>query len=186
VKKGLLALTAAFAAMALIAFTGLAAAGNGKLPQATDSTAGADFAGADLSDGTTPAEGGILAGFTYNGEAGLGTHTTVIDWQLPPGVTVHFDADECSGWCIGYESNCDPSVSDPTQVVTFDGNIIHFRLACDSGQGFEFEARLDSLISVTGEYDMSVQFKTTTLRRAAKNMWQIKLPGSFDVSSCFC
>jgi hypothetical protein len=185
VKKGLLALTIAFAAAALVVFVGTAAAANGKLPQATDSTAGAE-AGAALSDGTTPAGGGILGGFTYNGEAGLGTHTTVIDWQLPPGVTVHVDADECGGLCLDYETNCDPSVGDPTQVVTVDGNVIHFRLACDSGEGFDFEALLDSLISAPGDYDMSVQFKTTTLRRTANNMWQIKLPGSFGVSSCFC
>jgi hypothetical protein len=182
VKKRLLAV-ALIAAALLTVFGGTASAGNGKLPQATVSTAGGG-GGADLSDGSTPAEGGVEGGFTYNGEGGVGTQTTVVDWQLPAGVTVHFDSDLCGGYCIEYGTDCDPSTSDPTQVVTVDGNVIHFRLACDSGEGFGFGAGLDSLISVAGDYDMSVQFKITTLRRANNNMWQIKLPGTFTVGGC--
>jgi hypothetical protein len=171
---------------AVLAAAGSASNGIGRLQQATLSTASGS-GGADLSNGSTPADGSVGGTFTYQGEGGGGTQTTVVDWSLPAGVTVHFDAGQCSGkgvggYCLDYETDCDPSTADP-QAVTVSGNEIEFRLACQSGEGFDFEADLDSLIAANGLYDMSVQFKINTLRRTSNNMWQIKLPESFCVGS---
>jgi hypothetical protein len=146
--------------------------------------------GADLSDGVTPEFGAILGGFRYLGEAGTGTRTTVIDFTLPPGTTVISDP-ECAELGLNnlcliflYEPLCDWSTTDPAKRVTVSGNTLSFRMACDIEEYFEFGAYLTSLISTPGVYDMSVQFKTTTLKRnkSTANMWQVKLPGSFEVS----
>jgi hypothetical protein len=43
---------------------------------------------------------------------------------------------------------------------------------------------LDSLISTPGIYDTSAQFKVGVYKRTkGTNMWQIKMPGSFEVGA---
>jgi hypothetical protein len=164
----------------------LPAFANSALPQATVSTGGL-AGGADLSDGLTPAQGGAEGGFTYSGEAGSGTQTTIVDFTLPAGVTVATGCDVGAGTlCIEFGSNCQPSVAPPALPVTVSGNTIEFRLACAIGQGVEWDALLASLISTPGNFNESVQFKTTILKRTPKGattMWQIKSPTSFTVSA---
>jgi hypothetical protein len=181
-------LVAAVAAAGLLLAATAASANNGigPLPAAPSSLA-EGFGGADTSDGITPEDGFFLGFFEKGSESYNGSSTTtLVNFTLPAGTTVHFDAVECSdenggigGYCLGYETNCSPS-GDP--VVTVNGNTVEFRLACDEGEGLEWGAAVDSLLP-EGTYDASVEFKVGVLRRAkdATNMWQIKLPEVFEV-----
>jgi hypothetical protein len=182
-RRMLFASAVAFAvALTLLAATASANNGIGAVPAAPDSSA--DFeGGAPASDGVTPAVGEIGAIFNKGSESynGNGT-TTVVDFTLPEGVTIHNDPVECSGLpnndCIVIvESSC----SDPS-AITINGNEIEFQIACDPGESFIWIALVDSLLP-EGAYDVNVQFKVATYKRTkdAPNMWQIKLPGVFEV-----
>lgn len=158
--------------------------GIGPLPLAPTSSAIGD-GGAYLSDGLTPAQGGANGFFMKGDEIYNGSNTTtVVDVTLPPGETVHTDP-ECGGpgnpanLCVGGGGYCAP---DSSRLVSVSGNEIAFRFACSPGESFEWEAELDSLIPTLGTYDASVQFKVGVYRRTkGGNMWQIKLPGFFEV-----
>jgi len=179
-------IAAVVAMVTLLVATTAATANNGlgRPPTAPSSTAGL-LGGADVSDGLAPADGGVAGGFTKGSESYNGSSTTtLVDFSLPAGVNVVYDPVECGdldngGYCLGYETNCDPSAD---QVVTVNGNSVEFRLACDPGEGFEFEAGVTSLLP-EGTYDASVQFKVGALKRAkpGPNMWQIQLPDAFGV-----
>ena len=179
-------LAAAIAAAALLVVATTAAANNGIGPVPAAPTSFANgFGGADVSDGFTPADGGFVGSFTKGDESYNGSNTTtVVDFTLPQGTSVLYDPVECGdldngGYCLGYETNCDPSAD---QVVTVNGNSVEFRLACEPGEGVGFEAGVDSLL-LEGTYDASVQFKVGALKRAkpGPNMWQIQLPDAFGV-----
>src|SRR5689334_19180957 len=78
------------------------------LPQASVSTAGGG-GGAPVSDGITPENGGVVGNFEYGGEAGVGTKTTVVDFQLPAGTTVPSDPSCDFGFgelCLDMETDC--------------------------------------------------------------------------------
>ena len=181
-RKAFFALAASTAvALTLLAATASANNGIGSVPPAPDSEA--QFAGgADTSDGITPAQGLVFGLFekgseTYNGSA----TTTVVDFTLPEGVTVHNDPVECDGLpnndCIVIlGSTCDPA------EIAIDGNEIEFRIACEPGEGFVWEALVDSLLP-DGNYDVNVQFKVQSTQRAkdGPNMWQIKMDDVFQV-----
>ena len=181
----------AFAAAAAVALTFLAATasannGIGPVPPAPDSQAFLE-GGANTSDGLTPASGFVFGGFAKGSEMyhGNGT-TTVVDFTLPTGVTIHTDPG-CAGFsfddlCLQFETNC----SGPTGI-TANGNEVEFQIACDPGEGFDWAAEVDSLLP-NGNYDVNVQFKVATYKRTkdAPNMWQIKLPGAFQVPGGCC
>jgi hypothetical protein len=156
----------------------ISANGIGPLPPATTSAA-LTSGGADVSDGTTPAPGGIIAGFMKGGESYNGSSTTtVINFDLPPGVTVDTS---CGGPCIEGGDDCSPEGG---PVVAVSGNEIKFRLACAPGQGLGFEALLTSLITTPGTYNTTVQFKVGVFNRAkGGNMWQINPAGPFFVGT---
>jgi hypothetical protein len=174
--------TAVAVAVTLLAATATANNGIGPVPPAVDSQAFFE-GGADTSDGITPEQGLILAGFQKGSESYNGSDTTtVVDFTLPEGVTIHNDPVECSGFpnndcLIILDSTC----SDPTGV-TVNGNEIEFQIACDPGEDFIWLAEVDSLLP-DGNYDVNVQFKVGTTKRVkdGPNMWQIKMPGVFQV-----
>jgi hypothetical protein len=159
--------------------------GIGMPPPAPFSQAFAE-GGADVSDGTTPQTGLLFGLFEKGDESYNGSQTTtVVNFTLPPGVSIHNDPVECSGLpnndcIIIIDSTCDGGTISPS------GNEIEFRIACDPGEGFIWEALVDSLITTPGAYDLTAQFKVGVLKRAkdATNMWQIKdsLTGSFCVA----
>jgi len=155
--------------------------GIGSLPVAPSSEAGLE-GGAYLSDGFTPAPGGLEAGFMKGNEMYNGsTTTTVVDFSLPPGVTIDTSCTGLPGnLCIGGWTDCS---FDPSNFITVSGSEVEFRIACAPGDELLWEADLVSLISTPGLYDTSVQFKVGAMRRAkdATNMWQIPLPGTFCV-----
>jgi hypothetical protein len=161
--------------------------GIGKLPQAPSSQAFFE-GGADLSDGITPAPGGAEAAFLKGDESyNESNTTTVVDFTLPSGVTV-FQDPSCgflgnpNNYCIEAGPGSPGCVPDSSNIVTVSGNEIEFRLACTPGESFFWEAELASLISTPGFYDTSAQFKVGVLKRAkGGNMWQIQMPGTFDV-----
>ena len=78
----------------------------------------------------------------------------------------------------------DSTCSDPTGI-TINGNEIEFQIACDPGEGFVWEALVDSLLP-DGNYDVNVQFKVQTTKRVkdGPNMWQIKMDDVFQVPCC--
>jgi hypothetical protein len=173
-------------ATAVSPFTG---SGIGPLPAAPSSQAGLE-GGADLSDGITLAPGGAEAGFLKGDEMYNGSSTTtVVDFTLPSGVTVHTDP-SCGGlgnpnnYCMEAGPGSPGCVPDSSDLVTVSGNEVDFRVACAPGQSFFWFADLDSLISTPGLYGTSAQFKVGVYKRAkGTNMWQIKLPGSFEVGA---
>jgi hypothetical protein len=161
--------------------------GIGPLPAAPSSEAGLD-GGADLSDGTTPAPGGLETGFLKGNESYNGSYTTtVVDWTLPQGVTIHTDPG-CGGpgnpgnYCVFVPyATCAP---DSSTYITVSGNEVEWRVACAPGQFLYWAAELDSLISTPGIFDTSVQFKVGVYKRTkGTNMWQIKMPSSFFVGA---
>jgi hypothetical protein len=175
---------AAIAATALVA-AATAGSALAKVPPAPSSLAEAiGFAG--ISDGVTPEEGFVFGAFQKGTEAYQGDdETTVVNFTLPEGVTVVFDPD-CSGLsngdlCLIYETDCEPLTD---EVVTASGNTIEFRLACEPGEFILFQALVNSLLP-EGTFDMSVEFKVGVISRThdAPNMWQIKLPDTFQVDS---
>lgn len=165
--------------------------GIGKLQQAPSSQAFFE-GGADQSDGSTPAPGGGEGAFLKGDEMYNGSSTTtVVDFTLPKGVTVYQDP-SCgflgnpNNYCIDAgpgTPGCVPDVTNLSNLITVSGNEIEFRVACAPGESFFWEAEFASLISTPGLYDTSVQFKVGVLKRAkdATNMWQIQMPGSFEV-----
>ena len=184
-RKTLFAFAVAVAvALTLLGATASANNGIGPVPPAPDSQAFFE-GGANTSDGITPALGEIGAIFQKGDESynGNGT-TTVVDFTLPEGVTIFSDP-ECAGLSVDdlclliVENTC----SDPTGI-TANGNEVEFQIACDPGEGFLWLAEVQSLLP-EGSYDVNVQFKVATTKRTkdAPNMWQIKLPGVFEVSS---
>jgi hypothetical protein len=174
-------LVAVVASAALLAAAATASANNA-VPAAVDSQAFFE-GGAPTSDGITPQTGFFAAGFLKGSEAyNSSTTTTVVDFTLPTGVTIHTDP-ECAG--LGFNNYCieivDNTCADPT-AVTVDANTVHFQIACDTGQSFEWIAADDSLLA-DGTYEVDVQFKVSTYQRVKNgpNMWQIKMPGVFEV-----
>ena len=184
-RKAFIAVAAAAAALTMLAATASANNGLGPVPPAPDSEA-QFFGGAETSDGITPTQGLVFGLFGKGSESynGSGT-TTVVDFTLPEGVTIHNDPVECSGLpnndcIIIVDSTC----SDPTGI-TINGNEIEFQIACDPGEGLVWEALVDSLLP-DGSYDVNVQFKVQTTKRVkdGPNMWQIKMGDVFQVPCC--
>jgi hypothetical protein len=169
-----------FLAAAVLLGAHAASAANA-VPQATLSDGGGE-GGSNLSDGITPAGGEVGGGFVYGGDAGIGTSTQVIDWQLPAGVSLAHGCDVGFGdLCILVETDCDWGTADPATQITASGSKISLRLVCEVGEGFGLDFLTSTLNTTPGVLDMSLQFKTTTLKRTPKanNMWQIKIPQSF-------
>ena len=181
----------AFALAVAVALTLLATAsgnnGIGPVPPAPDSSA-VLFGGAPASNGVTPTVGEISVVFDKGNESyhSNGT-TTVVDFTLPAGVTIHTDP-ECAGgiagddFCLDIDEN---GCSAAPTGVTVNGNEIEFQIACAPGGFFIWFAEVDSLLP-EGNYDVSTQFKVATYKRTkdAPNMWQIKMPGEFGAFGC--
>lgn len=180
ISKKFILSTPLFLAATLVLGAGAASAGNAPAP-ATLSDAGGE-GGSSLSDGITPAGGEVVGGFTYGGDAGLGSSTTVIDWQLPSGVSLATGCDVGFGdLCILIDTDCDWGTDDVSKQITASGNKVSLRLVCEAGEGFGLDFLTSTLSTTPGVLDMSVQFKTATLKRTPKanNLWQIKIPESF-------
>jgi hypothetical protein len=169
----------------LVATVGLLAAATGAsaaVPPAIDSNADF-FGGAPASDGVTAEVGEIFGIFEKGSEEynSNGT-TTVVNFSLPEGVTIHSDSELCGelpdeNCLLIIENTCE----EPTEV-TLDGNTFDFQIACDEGEGFVWIALVDSLLP-EGSYDVNVEFKVDSYKRVKNgpNMWQIKLPEVFEV-----
>ena len=177
---------AAAAAFAVLAPVASANNGLGPLPP-TPPFSGTDYIFEDEvppSDGITPQQGLVFAGFLKGDESYLGNGTTtIVDFSLPQGVTIVNDPTNCgnlgfNGLCILEGGTCDPPTS-----VTANGSEVEFQIACEPGEFFEWEALVSSLLP-TGSYDVNIQYKVYSYKRAkpGPNMWQVKLPGAFVVS----
>lgn len=174
----LVAATAVGAVLLASATAASAGGGLGPPPPAIDSQAYVlDGGAAPYSGSGPPVHGSIAASFLKGSESyqSDGT-TTVVDFTLPPGVTVRSDS-SCANqdglgdnYCLQIlEQDCG---ADPT-AITVDGNTVSFQIACSPGGDFGWFASVDSTITTPGEYSMSVQFKVHSYQRTTGNMWQI-------------